>query len=78
MAVCNGKVYSWGCNLFSRLGQLIPSSQLPEARIPRLIALPEKVAKIGIGTYHVVAVASSGMAYSWGKGNLGQLGIDRF
>jgi alpha-tubulin suppressor-like RCC1 family protein len=78
MAICNGKVYSWGCNLFSRLGQLIPSAQLPEARIPRLVTLPEKISKIGIGMYHVVAVSSSGSAYSWGKGNLGQLGIDRF
>jgi len=33
--------------------------------------------KIGIGTYHVVAVSESGSAYSWGKGNQGQLGVDK-
>jgi alpha-tubulin suppressor-like RCC1 family protein len=70
-------VYSWGCNLFSRLGQLIYSSQLPKVRIPREVVLPEKIVKIGIGTYHVVAVSESGSGYSWGKGNQGQLGVDK-
>lgn len=57
VVICNGKVYSWGCNLFSRLGQLVASSQLPKVRVPRLIVLPEKIVKIGMGTYHVVAVS---------------------
>lgn len=70
-------VYSWGCNLFSRLGQLTNSSQLAKVRIPREVNLPEKVTKIGIGTYHIIAVTESGSAYSWGKGNQGQLGVDK-
>ena len=56
IALCKGKVYSWGCNLFSRLGQVTHSSQLPKVRIPREVLLPEKVVKIGIGVHHVVAV----------------------
>ena len=77
-ALCNGKVYTWGCNLFSRLGLPTPSSQLPKVRVPRNVSLPEKIIKIALGTYHVVGVSSSGSAYAWGKGNMGQLGIDRF
>jgi alpha-tubulin suppressor-like RCC1 family protein len=78
VALCNGKVYTWGCNIFSRLGQPISSSQLPKVRIPREVALPERVTKIGIGVYHAVAVGDSGAAYAWGKGNQGQLGIDHY
>ena len=78
MAICRGKIYSWGCNLFSRLGQTVSSSQMPKVRIPKEVSLPEKVVKIGIGTYHVVALTLNGEGFSWGKGNLGQLGIDRF
>jgi alpha-tubulin suppressor-like RCC1 family protein len=54
------------------------SSQLPKIRIPKRVVLPNKIINIGIGTYHVVAVGENGEAYSWGKGNQGQLGIDKF
>ena len=60
IAICNEKVYSWGCNLFSRLGQPVPSSQLSKLRIPKEVVLPIKVIKIGIGTYHVIAVGDQG------------------
>jgi len=42
------------------------------------VILPNKIIKIGIGVHHVVAVAVSGEAYSWGKGNQGQLGTDKY
>lgn len=38
----------------------MPSSQLPEVRVPRHVILPERIIKVGIGVYHVVAVSSSG------------------
>jgi alpha-tubulin suppressor-like RCC1 family protein len=71
--LCNHKVYSWGANLFSRLG-----NNLSKVRIPQQVILPAKVITIGIGNHHVVAVTQEGEAYSWGKGDFGQLGIDRF
>ena len=40
--------------------------------------IPKRIAKIGIGNHHVFAITLDGQAYSWGKGDLGQLGIDRF
>ena len=73
VALCNHKVYSWGANLFSRLG-----NNLSKVRIPQQVILPAKVITIGIGNHHVVAVTQEGEAYSWGKGDFGQLGIDRF
>jgi alpha-tubulin suppressor-like RCC1 family protein len=42
------------------------------------VILPVKIIKIGLGNHHVVAVSVDGFAYSWGKGDLGQLGIDKF
>lgn len=64
IALCNGKVYSWGSNLFSRLG-ITPDNQhltqlSPKTRIPKRVNLPFKISKIGIGNYHVVAVAVNG------------------
>jgi alpha-tubulin suppressor-like RCC1 family protein len=73
LALCNGKVYSWGANIFSRLGH----SQ-SKVRIPQLIPLPLKISSIGIGNHHAVAVCINGLAYAWGKGDVGQLGIDRY
>lgn len=37
IALCDGRVYSWGCNVFSRLG---PSQLLTKVRIPREVILP--------------------------------------
>jgi len=42
------------------------------------VVLPERISKIGVGTYHVVAVGITGAAYAWGKGNQGQLGIHQY
>lgn len=78
IAICNGKVYSWGSNLFSRLGFVDAKSKLDKIRIPKHVDLPNTIQKIGIGNNHVVAVAINGEAFSWGLGKMGQLGINRF
>jgi len=73
--LCNGDAYSWGSNLFSRLGIVSPE---PKVRIPKQIILPTKLKKIAIGSYHVFGISIYGEGYAWGKGNLGQLGIGRY
>lgn len=64
--------------MFSRLGQLQTSVQLPKMRIPKEVVLPTRIVTIGVGTYHAVAVSENGEAYAWGKGILGELGVDYF
>jgi alpha-tubulin suppressor-like RCC1 family protein len=80
IVISNGELYSWGGNLFSRLGLISINTANPisKIRIPQRIDLPVKIIKVGIGIYHAVAVGDDGSAYSWGKGNQGQLGIDKF
>jgi alpha-tubulin suppressor-like RCC1 family protein len=80
IAISNGELYSWGSNLFSRLGltSIIAGNQISKIRKPQKIDLPVKIIKVGIGMYHAVALGENGSAYSWGKGNQGQLGIDKF
>ena len=77
VALCSHTVYSWGCNLFSRLGISPSSLHEGKVRVPKPVPLPVKVVKIGVGTYHVVALGEHGEGYAWGKGNQGQLGINR-
>lgn len=71
--MCNHKVYSWGANIFSRLGH-----SLSKVRIPQLVPIPKKICSIGIGNHHAVAISIDGLAFAWGKGDVGQLGLDRF
>lgn len=75
----DGNVYTWGGNIFSRLGiqSLNSHSQTPDAMLPMRIPLPEQICTVALGTYHVVAVSRTGAAYAWGKGNQGQLGIGK-
>jgi alpha-tubulin suppressor-like RCC1 family protein len=54
-ALCNHKVYTWGANLFSRLGNVES-----KVRIPQQVALPKKIIKISLGNHHVVAVSVDG------------------
>ena len=78
MAIVNGNVFSWGSNLFNRLGVNDSGHHLTKLRIPKRIILPEKISMVALGNYHAVALSISGKAFAWGKGNCGQLGTNNF
>ena len=74
----DGNAYAWGSNQHGQLGQGSPSST-PQ-KTPVRVPLPAGVAsgftytQAVAGGYHVLAVGSDGIVYSWGANNRGQLG----
>ncbi|MCT8158372.1 RCC1 domain-containing protein [Bifidobacterium polysaccharolyticum] len=74
----DGNAYAWGSNQYGQLGQGTAGStpQKTPARVP----LPDGVAsgftykQAVAGGYHVLAVGSDGIVYSWGANDHGQLG----
>ena len=70
----SGNCYSWGSNIFGRMG--FPN-QIKVQKIPTIIPLEKKILSVAIGMYHVIAVTESEEAYSWGHGMHGQLGIGK-
>ncbi|KAM6206524.1 putative E3 ubiquitin-protein ligase HERC4 [Sarcoramphus papa] len=69
-----GELFTWGQNARGQLGvgsqtTLIPQPQLVE----RLKGI--SLAQIAAGGAHSTAVSLSGAVYSWGKNDLGQLGL---
>lgn len=84
LAVKNdGSVWAWGYNNHGQLGignltdantpQMIPTSQLKLFNTYDT-QMPAKF-KISAGYYHSSAMTETGMAYTWGYNNYGQLGI---
>ena len=66
-----GGIYSWGTDVFGRLG-LEGNSKVQ--RIPRMVSL-DKIVTLGVGKHHVIAVNKEGGAFAWGAGLHGQLGV---
>jgi alpha-tubulin suppressor-like RCC1 family protein len=64
----DGKLYTWGSNIYGDLGD---GSQVSSAR-PRLIGSGFTV--VSAGRYHALAVNGSGDLYAWGANDQGQLG----
>jgi len=70
----SGEVYAWGRIQNGRLGINYPKQQRFE-HIPRKIpTLSAKVASICAGSHHSMCVMESGLLYSWGCNESGQLG----
>ncbi|XP_052227523.1 uncharacterized protein LOC127842198 isoform X2 [Dreissena polymorpha] len=76
----SGEVYCWG---HAKKGQC---GQQGESRLPLKLDLPSKVeitphnykcTQIVAGSYHSAALTESGLVYSWGRGDYGQLGRSR-
>ena len=74
----DGNAYAWGSNQYGQLGQGSTSST-PQ-KTPVRVPLPAGVdssftyTQAVAGGYHVLAVGSDGIVYSWGANNRGQLG----
>ncbi len=74
----DGNAYAWGSNQYGQLGQGSTSSR--RQKTPVRVPLPAGVdsnftyTQAVAGGYHVLAVGSDGIVYSWGANDRGQLG----
>ena len=68
----NGKVWSWGHNLYGQLGDnTIVSKNTPI----NLLGTNKTFCQITTGQYHTVGIDDNGKVWSWGINTYGQLGI---
>ena len=74
----DGNAYAWGYNQHGQLGQ--DPDKTAMQKTPARVPLPDGVAsgftytQAVAGGYHVLAVGSDGIVYSWGANEHGQLG----
>ena len=68
-----GRLYTWGGGDRGRLG--LGSEE--DSHTPQLVvALEEKaICQVSCGTFHTLALTTDGMAYAWGSGKDGKLGL---
>lgn len=70
-----GQVFTWGGNLYNKLGQQTPIQGMP-LKVTSL--LTRKIIEISCGDHHSCALASTGELFTWGGGgksyNRGQCG----
>lgn len=67
-----GQAYCWGSNAFGRLGV---GSAIDFSATPAAVAGGLTFASISVKSTHTCAVATTGQAYCWGRGDFGQLGV---
>jgi alpha-tubulin suppressor-like RCC1 family protein len=83
-----GTVYSWGLDLFGRLGYLSElikndDEELAEndnyvfRRVPQPISLSESVVRVACGADFSACITNSGKLYTWGTNESGNLGINQ-
>ena len=68
-----GEMFTWGSGEFGRLGY---ETETKQQKVPRIIKAfyGKKIIKVALGGYHVGAITSDGVLYTWGRGINGQLG----
>ncbi|GLT61982.1 hypothetical protein SLA2020_346520 [Shorea laevis] len=76
-----GLLQAWGYNEYGQLGRGFTCEGLQGARLITAFARfldepPElvKIAQVSCGEYHTAAITEKGEVYTWGLGNMGQLG----
>ena len=70
----SGRCYGWGINLYGQLGLgHNDDTDLPQ----EIISLPLDIVKIESGpcSLYSIVVTKSGKCYTWGRNNIGQLGL---
>lgn len=71
----NGRVYTWGRNLYGQLGNAGSSnSNVPVAVASGSMPNGVSVSHIAAGGYHNLVLGSNGVIYTWGNNPTGQLG----
>ncbi|XVF20864.1 hypothetical protein REPUB_Repub12eG0039900 [Reevesia pubescens] len=76
-----GLLQAWGYNEYGQLGRGVTCEGLQRARLVSAYAkfldeAPEhvKITQVSCGEYHTAAISEKGEVYTWGLGNMGQLG----
>ncbi|XP_076959869.1 ultraviolet-B receptor UVR8-like isoform X1 [Bidens hawaiensis] len=77
----DGLLQAWGYNEYGQLGRGVTCEGLQKARVINAYAkfldeAPElvKITQVSCGEYHSAATSEYGEVYTWGLGNMGQLG----
>ncbi|XP_050228936.1 ultraviolet-B receptor UVR8 [Mercurialis annua] len=77
----DGRLQAWGYNECGQLGRGITCEGLQGPRVINAYAkfldeAPElvKITRVSCGEYHTAAISDKGELYTWGLGNMGQLG----
>lgn len=77
----DGLLQAWGYNEYGQLGRGITCEGLQGPRVLKAYAkhlddAPElvKINQVSCGEYHTAAMSDNGDVYTWGLGNMGQLG----
>ncbi|KAJ6417004.1 hypothetical protein OIU84_002820 [Salix udensis] len=77
----DGLLQAWGYNEYGQLGRGFTCEGLQGARVINAYAkfldeAPElvKITLVSCGEYHTAAISEKGEVYTWGLGNMGQLG----
>ncbi|CAH1251602.1 RCC1 [Branchiostoma lanceolatum] len=70
-----GEVWSWGCNDEGALGR--DTSEIGTETVPGKVELSDKIAQLGAGDSHTIALTTDGRVWCWGtfRDNNGQFGL---
>ncbi len=69
-----GTAWCWGSNGFGQLGTGTPITGQERDSIPQIVSGGIVFMKIYAGEYHTCALTPAGVAYCWGRNDLGQTG----
>jgi len=73
LALCsNGTVRSWGDNGWGQLGN---GTNISDSNVPVQVSSLTGIIKIAAGNGHSLALKNDGTVWTWGRNDLGQLGI---
>lgn len=72
----NGEVYIWGCNKYGQctLDPEVSSQVSAPCKVSEQLFQGQKVKVLQTGWTHFMAQTDTGIIYSWGRGDYGQLG----
>ena len=70
----NGNIMVWGQSTEGILGL---GFDISNVETPTLLEDLKEITEISLSDHHAVAINSSGVAYSWGTGKFGELGLER-
>ena len=76
VATEGGGVYTFGSGIYGRLGHGDEEDQLVPRRVPAAGFNCEQVVMVAAGGVHTVALSEAGHVFTWGSGEVGQLGHD--
>ena len=71
----SGTMLSWGRGLYGRLGQADSNDRAQPTLVQSALAA-QTISQVSAGASHTMCVTACGLAFSWGLGTAGQLGLN--